>query len=158
MASPVLRIEFDREEEQSCFGFQSESDIPAKEQSVCESEPTSCGDDDSDAIVRLPRREVLQETEPLSLARVRQLAEEGDLKCRKSLQALERLAPEKRPSATWAMLHRMATQRGLSQYKDPATGYLVFTAGHLKKQPCCGFGCRHCPHSRGLSASATPDW
>mgnify|MGYP001988583887 CR=1 FL=1 len=30
-------------------------------------------------------------------------------------------------------------------YIDPDTGYSVFTAAYLKRRPCCGNGCRHCP-------------
>ena len=30
-------------------------------------------------------------------------------------------------------------------YIDPDTGYSVFTSAYLKRRPCCGNGCRHCP-------------
>ena len=30
-------------------------------------------------------------------------------------------------------------------YIDPDTGYSVFTQAYLKRRPCCGNGCRHCP-------------
>ena len=43
------------------------------------------------------------------------------------------------------LLHREALRRGLDTYIDPATGYDVFTAHHLKTRECCGSSCRHCP-------------
>jgi len=43
-------------------------------------------------------------------------------------------------------LHRVACDAGLLTYKDPGTGYSVFTKlNHLKRGFCCGNGCRHCP-------------
>jgi len=41
--------------------------------------------------------------------------------------------------------HRAACAAGQLQYKDPVTGYLVFTqlAG-VQRGHCCGSGCRHC--------------
>lgn len=30
-------------------------------------------------------------------------------------------------------------------YIDPGSGYSVFTQAYLKRRPCCGNGCRHCP-------------
>jgi hypothetical protein len=42
--------------------------------------------------------------------------------------------------------HRAAELCGASTYKDPATGYNVFTkSSHLKRGKCCGSACRHCP-------------
>ena len=84
--------------------------------------------------------------EPLSLEEVRRSADAGDPRATQALAALQHLAPEKRSQATWSMLHRMATMRGRYQYQDPASGYAVFTSTYLKKRPCCGFGCRHCPY------------
>ena len=43
------------------------------------------------------------------------------------------------------LLHREAVRRGLDAYIDPATGYDVFSAHHLKTRDCCGSSCRHCP-------------
>jgi len=43
------------------------------------------------------------------------------------------------------ILHTEAVKRGLDNYDDPATGYEVFTAHHLKTRECCGSSCRHCP-------------
>jgi len=42
-------------------------------------------------------------------------------------------------------LQREAVRRQLDNYYDPATGYEVFTAHHLKTRECCGSSCRHCP-------------
>ena len=44
-----------------------------------------------------------------------------------------------------SILHTEAVMRGLDNYDDPATGYEVFTAHHLKTRECCGSSCRHCP-------------
>lgn len=42
----------------------------------------------------------------------------------------------------------LADEAGEQTYVDPATGYLVFTAGALRERgECCGSGCRHCPYS-----------
>eukprot|EP00929_Paragymnodinium_shiwhaense_P017445 TRINITY_DN126709_c0_g1_i1.p1 TRINITY_DN126709_c0_g1~~TRINITY_DN126709_c0_g1_i1.p1 ORF type:complete len:153 (-),score=30.18 TRINITY_DN126709_c0_g1_i1:93-551(-) len=78
----------------------------------------------------------------------------------KALQALERLSEEKKPRATWAMLHRFAIAEGRPQYLDPETGLRVFTSSFLRSQPCCGYNCRHCPHAPDAShvAATVPDW
>merc|ERR1712176_1598724 len=83
---------------------------------------------------------------PLSLENVEAKAANGDSVASHALEALARIKLENKAQATWAMLHRMATQEGKDQYVDPATGYAVFTATFLKKRPCCGNRCRHCPH------------
>jgi ATP-binding cassette subfamily B (MDR/TAP) protein 1 len=45
-------------------------------------------------------------------------------------------------------LHAAAVARGEHRYRDPATGYLVFTALGLEARgECCGAGCRHCPYA-----------
>ena len=42
--------------------------------------------------------------------------------------------------------HSLAVANGSRTYKDPQTGYLVFTELALRsRQKCCGCGCRHCP-------------
>jgi iron complex transport system substrate-binding protein len=44
-------------------------------------------------------------------------------------------------------LHELACKRGLPTYRDPLTGYDVFTADYLRERAyCCGSGCRHCPY------------
>jgi hypothetical protein len=36
---------------------------------------------------------------------------------------------------------------GRSTYRDPVTGYQVFTAAFLfEREWCCGTHCRHCPY------------
>lgn len=46
----------------------------------------------------------------------------------------------------WEALHEKACSEGRSTYRDPATGYQVFTRlHHLQRGECCGSGCRHCP-------------
>lgn len=44
------------------------------------------------------------------------------------------------------ILHDDAVKADKKTYIDPQTGYSVFTAEELKKRPCCGNGCRHCPY------------
>ncbi len=45
-------------------------------------------------------------------------------------------------------LHADAVARGAHRYRDPATGYQVFTALGLEARgECCGAGCRHCPYA-----------
>ncbi|CAK0818022.1 unnamed protein product [Prorocentrum cordatum] len=94
---------------------------------------------------------------------VRESAEAGDPKAVQALAGLKRAAPERRPQATWAMLHRVTTSQGRLQYVDPASGYHVFTATYLRGRPCCGFGCRHCPYGhenvrKGQLAEVVADW
>lgn len=50
------------------------------------------------------------------------------------------LSPEVR------MLHEAACEEKKLTYRDPQTGYSVFTAyAHQKRGKCCGNLCRHCP-------------
>lgn len=43
-------------------------------------------------------------------------------------------------------LHANACARGDLSYRDPETGYQVFTElAHCARGKCCGSGCRHCP-------------
>jgi len=42
--------------------------------------------------------------------------------------------------------HRNAIARNLPAYRDPVTGFAVFTAVFLAARgSCCLSGCRHCP-------------
>jgi len=52
------------------------------------------------------------------------------------------------PGALFKALHRHALSLNPARdtYIDPATGYSVFTQAYLKRRPCCGNGCRHCPY------------
>ena len=48
----------------------------------------------------------------------------------------------------WHAHHEAACARGESTYRDPVTGYTVFTrVAHLKRGKCCGSACRHCPYN-----------
>lgn len=61
----------------------------------------------------------------------------------------ETLAKAKRsrlPGALYKALHRHAVANNRDTYIDPASGYSVFGQLYLKRRPCCGNGCRHCPH------------
>ncbi|HEX8912619.1 MAG TPA: DUF5522 domain-containing protein [Humisphaera sp.] len=50
-------------------------------------------------------------------------------------------------SPTVVALHDRACRAGRPTYRDPASGYDVFTARFLKDRGfCCGSGCRHCPY------------
>ena len=42
--------------------------------------------------------------------------------------------------------HDDAVAAGRDAYRDPLTGYSVFTELYLSSRPCCGEGCRHCPY------------
>ena len=63
-------------------------------------------------------------------------------------------------------LHRHAIKCSPQRdtYIDPDTGYSVFTQAYLKRRPCCGNGCRHCPWGhvnvpkRQAAARSVPDW
>lgn len=49
---------------------------------------------------------------------------------------------------TFMKLHHEACKAKEDFYKDPATGYNVFTeVAHKKRGKCCGSGCRHCPYN-----------
>jgi len=46
----------------------------------------------------------------------------------------------------WRALHEAACARGDSRYRDPETGYTVFTRlAHEARGECCGSACRQCP-------------
>lgn len=50
-------------------------------------------------------------------------------------------------SATVQAAHDEAVRAGSPTYRDPDTGYLVFTRAELAaRHECCGSGCRHCPY------------
>ena len=60
---------------------------------------------------------------------------------------LDRARRSPLPLAVAKALHRAACREKPPRdtYVDPDTGYSVFTATCLKRRPCCGNGCRHCP-------------
>lgn len=49
------------------------------------------------------------------------------------------------------VIHQAACAVGSQTYRDPSTGYAVFTAiAHEARGNCCGCGCRHCPFGHVL--------
>jgi ATP-binding cassette subfamily B (MDR/TAP) protein 1 len=49
---------------------------------------------------------------------------------------------------SWDQIHEHACNLGHDSYRDPTTGYHVFTErAHLRRGFCCGSGCRHCPYA-----------
>ena len=61
-------------------------------------------------------------------------------------KVLEKALSSKRHNALMRTMHRHAVLRGRDTYIDPSSGYSVFTRLYLQRRPCCGNGCRHCPH------------
>ncbi len=48
--------------------------------------------------------------------------------------------------------HGDAVAAGSPTYRDPVSGYQVFTAAFLvQRGTCCDTGCRHCPYLGGVS-------
>ena len=64
-----------------------------------------------------------------------------------SAEERQKASVSKLPLAMAKALHRCAMRATPQRdtYIDPATGYSVFTQAYLKRRPCCGNGCRHCP-------------
>lgn len=63
------------------------------------------------------------------------------------------------PRAAVDDAHRRAVAEGRDHYRDPATGFAVFTREyHLRRGACCGSGCRHCPYDgvQGSKAVVVP--
>jgi len=61
-------------------------------------------------------------------------------------EILKKSQTSKLPNAVARAMHRYAVLKGKDTYIDPASGYSVFTQLYLKRRPCCGNGCRHCPY------------
>lgn len=60
-----------------------------------------------------------------------------------------RLNSEHPRFATIMTLHREAVIRQRPTYRDPLSGYTVFTAKFLADRGyCCASGCRHCPYEQ----------
>ena len=58
-----------------------------------------------------------------------------------------RLPPERPDRGEIMDRHDRAADRGLPNYVDPASGFMVFTADFLASRGyCCASGCRHCPY------------
>lgn len=54
----------------------------------------------------------------------------------------------RQPTPREVALHDAAVAAGLRHFRDPLTGYVVFTAIGLRAQGrCCGSGCLFCPYS-----------
>lgn len=58
-----------------------------------------------------------------------------------------RLAPHHPRCDEILTRHAEAMAEGRTSYRDPSTGYSVFTAAFLADRGyCCDSGCRHCPY------------
>jgi hypothetical protein len=58
-----------------------------------------------------------------------------------------RLDPRHPGYRTILACHEAAMAAGRPTYRDPATGFEVFTARYLwERGTCCDSGCRHCPY------------
>lgn len=71
----------------------------------------------------------------------------------------EKERKERKKVERYMAAHDAAVSNGLSTYKDPDTGYSVFTElAHKKRGTCCGNKCRHCPFGhinvKGVGAGA----
>lgn len=61
-----------------------------------------------------------------------------------------RLPPERADFGPILEAHERALRCGRATYRDPASGYDVFTAAALwARGECCDAGCRHCPFAFG---------
>ncbi len=64
------------------------------------------------------------------------------------------------PPATVAQVlarHAAAVASGSPTYRDPVSGYQVFTAAFLADRgTCCDTGCRHCPYVGATRAGDAP--
>jgi len=62
-------------------------------------------------------------------------------------QSLDHLTDEEY-RVLYEQVHEEYCARGEYFYRDPKTGYIVFTAvKHRHRGYCCKSGCRHCPFS-----------
>lgn len=58
-----------------------------------------------------------------------------------------RYSPRHRGFAEGMARHHEAIAQNRPSYRDPVTGFTVFTATFLADRGyCCGSGCRHCPY------------
>lgn len=58
-----------------------------------------------------------------------------------------RYGPKHRGFVEGMARHAAAIQHGEPAYRDPLSGYSVFTARFLADRGyCCDSGCRHCPY------------
>jgi len=62
-----------------------------------------------------------------------------------------RLSSTRRDTPEIMARHHEAVAAASPTYRDPATGYQVFTAAFLAARgTCCDTGCRHCPYVGAL--------
>lgn len=59
---------------------------------------------------------------------------------------------------TFIELNKKSISDGKKSYIDPKTGYSVFNSEELKKRPCCGNGCRHCPYGVNKGSKIILNW
>ena len=77
-----------------------------------------------------------------TLRRVRRLRPDG-----LDLPLPRRYSPRHRGYAEGMARHAAAVREGALSYRDPVTGFTVFTARFLADRGyCCDSGCRHCPY------------
>ena len=58
-----------------------------------------------------------------------------------------RLDPGRSDAGEILRRHRRSVEAGVDAYRDPATGFFVFTAAYLDARGyCCDNDCRHCPY------------
>jgi hypothetical protein len=65
----------------------------------------------------------------------------------RSLPRVDRLDVDHPRYVEIVQAHEAASEEGRPTYRDPITGYRVFTAATLwARGACCESGCRHCPY------------
>ena len=75
------------------------------------------------------------------------MSDPADLRADPDTPDPRRLSPENAQYTRILELHAAALQSGLPTYRDPLSGFSVFTSRFLAKRgTCCNSGCRHCPY------------
>ena len=121
----------------SCSESTMQSDLQSSEPSGSDSAPAA-----EDLMVA---RCAAKPSPDHGVYRVRLAYENTDPEVREELEDIEDMLYG-RSKALCRLLHRLACSTGHDRYQDPVSGLEVFTSEALKRQPCCGAGCRHCPH------------
>jgi hypothetical protein len=71
----------------------------------------------------------------------------GPLPAERRLPRTDRLDVDHPAYVPIVSLHEDTLDAGRDTYRDPLTGFEVFTAAALwERGECCGTGCRHCPY------------
>ena len=96
---------------------------------------TAADDDDQPVDITPSTEDVVTWKEPLTVA---------DLPADEREKASRSRLPLRMAKALHR--HAMKSQPQRDTYIDPDTGLMVFTMAYLRRQPCCGNGCRHCPY------------